>query len=472
MSHEKESPRDVYMVIGGNRFLGRHIVQQLLARGDIVSVFDIVARYDDVTFYSGDISDQESVASALRKSGTTCIIHTPYARATLFNPSVLYGVNVEGTKAIIAAAVETGVRKLVFTSSAGVVFNGGEIKDVDERIAFPEVPMDAYNESKAKEETAVLEANGKGGLLTVVLRPAGIFGPGDHHHQDMLALLEAYLRGQTHYQIGDNTNLFDWTYVGNVARAHLLAADRLSTPPPAPPLAERNPEKLPASADEVPPLSAAELALITPPLPTVDLTTGRHRIPTCDARPLGPYVTPPPDADKIAAAWADPAAADAAPRPVVRTRFDPLSEYALQRAKLAAPDAHPLQVAGQVFFITNGEPCYFWDFPRMVWNELDKYFPGKRAPRDVVQYPRSVWMAAAARSEWFGYLMGSKNVTFTRSVVKFCCTPQFHNMEKARRVLGYEPEVGVEEGVKRMVEWWYADLLATQAKSWDIHCNF
>jgi sterol-4alpha-carboxylate 3-dehydrogenase (decarboxylating) len=88
----------------------------------------------------------------------------------------MYGVNVEGTKAIIAAAVETGVRKLVFTSSAGVVYNGGEIKDVDERIAFPEVPMDAYNDSKAKEETAVLDANGKGGLLTVALRPAGIFG--------------------------------------------------------------------------------------------------------------------------------------------------------------------------------------------------------------------------------------------------------------------------------------------------------
>lgn len=59
--------RDIYMVIGGNGFLGRHIVQQLLNRGDIVSVFDIVERYNDVTFYSGDISDQESVASALRK---------------------------------------------------------------------------------------------------------------------------------------------------------------------------------------------------------------------------------------------------------------------------------------------------------------------------------------------------------------------------------------------------------------------
>jgi len=65
MSQTKQ--RDVYMVIGGNGFLGRHIVQQLLERGDIVSAFDIVERYNDVQFYSGDISDQDSVASALRK---------------------------------------------------------------------------------------------------------------------------------------------------------------------------------------------------------------------------------------------------------------------------------------------------------------------------------------------------------------------------------------------------------------------
>lgn len=92
------------------------------------------------------------------------------------NPALFHKVNVEGTKAIIAAAVETGVRKLVFTSSAGVVFNGEDIIDADERVPFPKVPMDAYNDTKAKAEVAVLEANGKGGLLTVALRPAGIFG--------------------------------------------------------------------------------------------------------------------------------------------------------------------------------------------------------------------------------------------------------------------------------------------------------
>ena len=61
-------PRDVYLVIGGSGFVGRHIVDALLARGDSVAVFDIVQRYHDVPFYSGDISEEKSVSDALRKA--------------------------------------------------------------------------------------------------------------------------------------------------------------------------------------------------------------------------------------------------------------------------------------------------------------------------------------------------------------------------------------------------------------------
>lgn len=187
----QQQQKDVYLVIGGSGFVGRHIVQQLLDRGDSVSVFDIVQRYHDVPFYSGDISEEGSISEALQKvstwyivqrlslitlqSGATCIIHTASPPHGL-DPAIYWKVNVEGTKAVISAAQALGVPKLVFTSSAGVVFNGQDLIDVDERLAPPEKPMDAYNESKAKAEEMVLEANGKKGLLTVALRPAGIFG--------------------------------------------------------------------------------------------------------------------------------------------------------------------------------------------------------------------------------------------------------------------------------------------------------
>ena len=264
----------------------------------------------------------------------------------------------------------------------------------------------------------------------------------------MTGLYQVYERGQTHFQIGDNTNIFDWTYVGNVARAHLLAADKLETPPPSTPLAEL--EKVPASLEEVPPLTPAERDLATFPLRPITLSTGTHRVPTCEARPLGPYVTLPPNAVKLEAAFnhPDPSVSN---RPVVRTRFDAFSDHALTRAKLHHPTISPLQVAGQVFYITNGEPCYFWDFPRIVWQHLDAYFPEHRKQRGLVVLPKVVGMAAAVGSEWFCWLIG-KEPTFTKFKVTFSCATRWHNIEKARRVLGYEPEVGLEEGVKRMVD--------------------
>jgi NAD(P)-dependent dehydrogenase (short-subunit alcohol dehydrogenase family) len=56
-----------YLVIGGSGLLGRHIVETLLARGDNVSVLDLVQRYDDVPFFSGDVVEDGIVLSAIRK---------------------------------------------------------------------------------------------------------------------------------------------------------------------------------------------------------------------------------------------------------------------------------------------------------------------------------------------------------------------------------------------------------------------
>ncbi|KAF8895449.1 C-3 sterol dehydrogenase [Infundibulicybe gibba] len=435
-------PRDVYLVIGGSGFLGRHIVQQLLDRGDTVAVFDIVQRYHDVPFYSGDISDPPKL---------------PLLSNRL--PTEWHHIQRRRNKGRHCAAVENGVRKLVFTSSAGVVFNGGENIDIDERIPYPEKHMDSYNETKAKAEEVVLAANGKGGLLTVALRPAGIFGyistvltllaaqltfaarPGDR--LIMNNLYQVYERHQTHIQIGDNNNIFDWTYVGNVARAHLLAADKLLTPPPAPLLSEL--EKTPSSLDE--PYQPHHRIL---PRPHMRSTTPGA---LC-------YISP--NGKQLEAAFNDPSPSVSL-RPVVRTRFDGLSDFSLSRSKLYHPDKSPLQVAGQVFFITNGEPCYFWDFARSIWHELDKHFPDHRRKRGMIHLPKSIGLVAATGSEWVSWLMG-KEPTFTKFKVTFACSTRWHNIEKARRLLGYEPEVGIEDGIKRMVDWWYSEYQAGQHK--------
>jgi sterol-4alpha-carboxylate 3-dehydrogenase (decarboxylating) len=258
--------------------------------------------------------------------------------------------------------------------------------------------------------------------------------PGDR--QVMQGLYEVYSRGQTHFQIGDNTNLFDWSYVENVAYAHLLAADKLVDPGP-----ERDPLDPLA-------LSAEEVDMLDKYLPPVRLSTGHHRIPTSEGRPPGPVLQQSPENSRVAQNFYDPLFQHQ-PRPIVRTKFDALSETALSRAKTS-----PLQVAGQVFFITNGEPVYFWDFTRYVWNELDKIVDpeGKerRLEKRRIVFPQSLGYVFASLAEFWGWLRGKPHM-FTRFRVAYSCGVRWHNIEKARRVLGYEPQVGVEEGIKRMI---------------------
>ncbi|THU75729.1 hypothetical protein K435DRAFT_787506, partial [Dendrothele bispora CBS 962.96] len=217
-----------YLVIGGCGLLGRYVAKTLVDRGDMVEVLDIVQRYDDIPFHHGDISQEGVVLSVLKKTGSDCVIHTASPLATEAENSFFWRVNVHGTNNVISACIEAGVHKLVYTSSSGVIFSGSPINGADETYPIPAKGFRAYHETKALAEKAVLDANGKNGLLTCALRPSGIFGPGDRAM--MTAMYKTYQSGRTGMQIGDNTNLVDFTSVQNVAEAHVLAADRLSSP--------------------------------------------------------------------------------------------------------------------------------------------------------------------------------------------------------------------------------------------------
>ncbi|KAJ3214863.1 hypothetical protein HDU67_001128 [Dinochytrium kinnereticum] len=212
-----------FLVIGGCGFLGRVIVDQLLNAGSDVRVFDLRKTFEDarVDFVQGDITKLEDVRKAM--DGVSTVIHTaspPHGK----NKNAYFQVNVVGTKNVIEACRITGVRRLVYTSSASVIYNGQDLVDADESLPYCEVHMDAYNETKAIAEDLVLKAN-EGPLRTIAIRPSGIFGPRDM--QGASTIIDACLKGKNKVQIGLNKTLFDWTYVDNVAHAHLLAARKL-----------------------------------------------------------------------------------------------------------------------------------------------------------------------------------------------------------------------------------------------------
>eukprot|EP00879_Flechtneria_rotunda_P017815 GHRR01018674.1.p1 GENE.GHRR01018674.1~~GHRR01018674.1.p1 ORF type:complete len:334 (+),score=89.89 GHRR01018674.1:860-1861(+) len=115
--------------------------------------------------------------------------------------------------------------RLLIALCFAVVFDGRDLLGVDESLPYTGRPMDYYTETKVAGEKLVLAANSDS-LAVVALRPSGIFGEGD------TVMVPTFVRqaraGKMKYIIGNGRNVWDFTYVGNVAQAHILAADQLS----------------------------------------------------------------------------------------------------------------------------------------------------------------------------------------------------------------------------------------------------
>ncbi|GAV55812.1 hypothetical protein ZYGR_0AY02050 [Zygosaccharomyces rouxii] len=229
------------LLVGGAGFLGLHLIQQFydLTARPRIHVFDVrpipeklskqfTFNPQEVVFHQGDLTSSEDVANALLKSKAQVVVHS--ASPMHGNSQSIYEhVNVKGTRNLLDVSKKLGVKAFVYTSSAGVIFNGQDVHNADETWPIPEVAMDGYNETKAIAENMVLKANSpQEKFLTIALRPAGIFGPGDR--QLVPGLRNVAKLGQSKFQLGDNNNLFDWTYAGNVADAHVLAAQKLLNP--------------------------------------------------------------------------------------------------------------------------------------------------------------------------------------------------------------------------------------------------
>lgn len=213
------------LVTGGGGFLGGSIVRQLVARGDHVRSFSRNT-YPALTRLGveqavGDLADSKAVHKAV--SGCDIVFHAG-AKAGAWGPyKAYYAANVLGTQYILQACKDDGVKRLVYTSSPSVVFNGQDMEGVDESTPYADHFEAPYPETKAKAEKIVLHANTRE-LATVALRPHLIFGPGDPH---LLPRIVAKARSGRLRFIGNGDNKIDIVYVDNAAKAHILAGDKL-----------------------------------------------------------------------------------------------------------------------------------------------------------------------------------------------------------------------------------------------------
>ena len=220
----------IALVTGGGGFLGLHIVEQLLEAGYTVRVLcrGQYARLErlGVGWIQGDIRKKNIVNQAC--SDADIVFHVAALAGIWGSWNLFHSINTEGTQNVIDACQEQGVKKLVYTSSPSVVFDGEDQINANEKLRYPEEFQAHYPHSKALAEQAVLAANGNN-LATCALRPHLIWGPRDT--QLIPRLIQRAKSGRLR-QVGDGTNVISMSYVENVAAAHIQAAAALSADSP------------------------------------------------------------------------------------------------------------------------------------------------------------------------------------------------------------------------------------------------
>jgi len=224
------------LVTGGGGFIGSNLVRALTERGDDVRVLDnfstgiranLADLAGDVELVEGELRSYERVHAATR--GIEVVFHQgalPSVPRSVQDPLTTSAVNVEGTLNVLLAARDEGVRRVVCASSSSVYGSSGTLPRVE--TANPD-PISPYGVSKLAAERFCVSFSRVYTLETVALRYFNVFGP----HQDPTSqyaavvprFITAIADGRSVRVYGDGEQRRDFTYVGNVVEANLLAAD-------------------------------------------------------------------------------------------------------------------------------------------------------------------------------------------------------------------------------------------------------
>jgi len=132
-------------------------------------------------------------------------------------------VNVDGTRNVIDAAKQTGVKQLIYTSSIHALERPPEGILIDECLAFdPDNPAGAYDRTKAQASLLVLQASEEG-LDTRIICPTGVIGPYDFRRSEMGELILSFMEKRVNILVD---GAFDFVDVRDVAKGQILARDR------------------------------------------------------------------------------------------------------------------------------------------------------------------------------------------------------------------------------------------------------
>ena len=223
-----------YLVTGGGGFIGSHIVEALVQRGEPVRVLDnfstgkrenLAHNLAHIELLEGDMIDLETAHQAV--AGVEYVLHLaaiPSVPRSVADPLGSHAANVTGTLNLLVAARDAGVRRFVYSSSSSVYGNSPALPKHE---AMPTQPLSPYAVAKLAGENYAVAFWEVYGLPTVCLRYFNVFGPRQDPASEYAAVIPKFitrmLRGEPPVVYGDGAQSRDFTYVANVVEANLLA---------------------------------------------------------------------------------------------------------------------------------------------------------------------------------------------------------------------------------------------------------
>jgi UDP-glucose 4-epimerase len=219
------------LVTGGAGFIGSHLVDALVARGDDVVVLDDLSTgrienvHDGAEMIRGDVADAAVVTGAVE--GCDVVFHQAALGSVARSveaPLISDRANVHGTLSVLQAAHLAGVRRVVLASSSSVYGGASQVPTPESVPLFPRSP---YAVTKLTDEHYARVFWELHGLETVCLRYFNVFGPRQRPDSQYAAVIplfiDALLSGNDPQVHGDGHQSRDFTYIGDTVQANLCA---------------------------------------------------------------------------------------------------------------------------------------------------------------------------------------------------------------------------------------------------------
>jgi len=225
----------LYLVTGGAGFIGSHLAEALVGRGERVRVVDSLvtgarrnlAHLPSVEFIEGDLSEFEMARRAV--DGVKFVLHQaaiPSVPRSIQDPITSHRANVDASLNVLAAARDAGVKRLVYAGSSSAYGNAPALPKVE---TMPSAPLSPYALQKFVAEQYCQMFTRLYGLETVAIRYFNVFGPRQDPSSPYSGVISLFIRalyeGYAPTIHGDGEQTRDFTYVTNVVDGVLRACD-------------------------------------------------------------------------------------------------------------------------------------------------------------------------------------------------------------------------------------------------------